>query len=209
MQNKRVVIVQRRGGSDRVGDEANVRLVPSGRGKTATLELLAYGIDRMRQTVAAIRVKARGTRASKGGQIGGPRRKIRGYTPASRGEVSGSHLGRGAGSHATAQRQALALPSEFSDTHLPWVVGSQPAQVETAPRPVVPEAEKTVPEGLGDMGPWSSRRGRRLTFTSSCTGAAVGPRSHGKSASNGFRRPGRQSWATGSHNRLILAPERR
>ena len=84
MQNKRVVIAQRRGGSDRVGDEADVRLVPSGRGKAATLELLAYGIDRMRQTVAAIRVKARGTRASKGGQIGGPRGKIRGYTPASR-----------------------------------------------------------------------------------------------------------------------------
>ena len=48
-----------------------------------TLQLLAYGIDRGRQTVAAIRVKARGTARKKGGPIGGLRKKVTRYTSAS------------------------------------------------------------------------------------------------------------------------------
>ena len=49
----------------------------------ATLQLLAYGIDRARQTVAAIRVKARGASRKKGAPIGGRRRKVTRYTLAS------------------------------------------------------------------------------------------------------------------------------
>ena len=49
-----------------------------------SLQLLAYGIDRARQTVAAVRIKARRAPRNKGGQIGGRRGKIGGYTPASR-----------------------------------------------------------------------------------------------------------------------------
>ena len=85
MQHKKLVTKQSEDGFAEGGPEAGVGgLLGWFRRNKVSLQLLAYGIDRGRQTVAAVRVKARGAPRNKGGQIGGWRGKIGGYTPASR-----------------------------------------------------------------------------------------------------------------------------
>ena len=85
MQHKKLVTKQSEDGFAEGGPEAGVGgLLGWFRRNKVSLQLLAYGIDRARQTVAAVRVKARGAPRNKGGKIGGRRGKIGGYTPASR-----------------------------------------------------------------------------------------------------------------------------